>query len=153
MATIMRSANLIVQQEVPLMNLGPFIDLASTGHGRMDLTVTSGNSTPILADVTVTHPITSQTAAITPTIMQPLYFAKHREEGKIRKYGQRANQMQHHFIPLVLETFGAFGPKFLAFLKSLAHKASQGLAVHNRAQIIRYWRMKISACLQRANAR
>jgi hypothetical protein len=119
----------------------------------MDLTVTSGNSTPILADVTVTHPITSQTASITPAMMQPLYFAKHREEGKIRKYGQRANQMQHHFIPLVLETFGAFGPKFSAFLKSLAHRASQGLAVHNRAQIIRYWRMKISACLQRANAR
>ena len=153
MATILKSTNHVVQQEIPLATLGPFMDLASTGSGRMDLTITSGNSTPILADVTITHPIISDRSLITVSMTQPLYFAKHREEAKIRKYSGRAIQINQHFIPLVLETYGAYGPKFSQYIKSLASYAVQNRSFNQRAQLIRYWRMKISACLQRANSR
>jgi hypothetical protein len=113
----------------------------------------TGNSTPTLADVTVTHPIPSQLSNITLPMTLPLHFAKHREEKKIRKYGSRSNQINHQFIPMVLETFGAYGPRFSNYLKSIANQINQSISINQKAQLIRYWRMKISACLQRANAR
>lgn len=57
MSTILRSINLTVRHEVPLIKLGRFMQLASSGSGRVDLTVISGNSIPILANINVTHPI------------------------------------------------------------------------------------------------
>ena len=152
-ASIMRSAYLIVQHEVPLITLGPFRDLASSGSGRMDLTITSGDLTPTLADVTVTHPLISQPIPQDSQMIAPLYFAKKREDAKIRKYSNRAAQIHHHFLPMVLEIYGAYGPKFSTFLKTLAHRVTRQSSPSHRTQLIRLWRMKISASLQRTNAR
>ena len=152
-ASILRSTNLIVQHEVPLATLGPLRDLASTGNERMDLTITSGDLTPTLADVTVTHPLISLPVSNNSQMITPLYFAKRREEAKIRKYGDRAAQIRQLFLPMVLETYGASGPKFSTFLKTLAHRATLQSSPSHKAQLIRFWRMKISACLQRANSR
>ena len=153
MASILRSANLIVQHEVPLSTLGPLRDLDSSGDGRMDLTITSCDSTPLLADVTIIHPIISQINLNSSSVTSPLHFAKHRERAKIRKYGDRVAQLRQQFLPFVLETFGAMGPMLDTYLKKLAHRASRDSMLTQRAQLIRCWRTKISACLQRANAR
>ena len=153
MASILRSVNFIVQHEVPLSSLGPLRDLDDTGDGRMDLVVASGDSTPILADVTVIHPIPSRPIPAGSQMTTPLYFAKYRENAKTTRYGDRATQIHHAFIPMVFETFGAFGPQLNQFLKSIAGRALHGSAQTYRTQLIRFWRVRLSACLQRANAR
>ena len=66
MASIFRSVQLPVQHEVPLQNLGPLRELDTTGTGRMDLIITYSDLPPTLADVTVTHPSSSQLLCILP---------------------------------------------------------------------------------------
>ena len=99
----------MVQYDVPLSSLDPFQDLNVSGNGRMDLVMTSDDSTPILADVTVIHPIPSHQISGDSRLTSPLYFAKYRENAKINRYGNRATQIHHSFIPMVFETFGALG--------------------------------------------
>ena len=152
-ASLLRSVNFEVQHEVPLSSFGLFRDLDTSGNGRMDLTITSGDLAPILADVTITHPIISQSSSVLSAMCSPLYFAKHREATKIRKYGARAAQINNQFVPLVLETNGAMGPAFSSSLKIWAKRAAQFIHPSKSAQIIRFWRIKISTCLQRANAK
>ena len=119
----------------------------------MDLTITSCDSTPLLADVTVIHPIISQINPNSSSVTSPLHFEKHRERAKIRKNRDRFAQLHQQFLPFVLETFGAMGLMLDAYIKKLAHRASRDSMASQRAQLIRCWRTKISACLQRANAR
>ena len=137
-ASLLRSVSFEVQHEVPLSSLGPFRDLDTSGNGRMDLTITSGDLAPILADVTITHPIISQPSPALSTMCSPLYFAKHREATKIRKYGARAAQINNQFVPLVLETYGALGPVFSSSLKIWAKRAAQFIHPSKSAQIIRF---------------
>ena len=153
MASVLKSVNYVVQHEVPLSSLGPLRDLDISGDGRMDLVVTSGDSSPILADGTVIHPIPSSSIPDESKMLTPLYFAKYRENAKTNRYGNRAAQIHHSFIPMVFETFGAFGPQLNTFLKGVAGRAIHGSAQTYRSQLIRFWRMKLSACLQKANAR
>ena len=150
LASIMRSVQLTVQHEVPLANLGPLQALDREGNGRMDLVVTPCDSQPFLADVTITHPAPSQPSTTNQTMYQPLYFAKHHENRKRRKYEEAVRSINSRFVPLALETFGAMGPCFDKCLKSLA--ARQALTDAEKSILMRFWRMKISCCLQKANS-
>lgn len=158
-AGIIRSVQLVVQHEVPLSNLGPLSLLDRFGNGRMDLVVTSGDSQTILADVTITHPAPANSVTITESMQCPLYFAKYQENRKIRKYGETVRRMRNVFIPLALETYGATGPAVTRALQRLATRYFQSNTCGNdpestaRSTLMRYWRTKISCCLQRANAR
>jgi hypothetical protein len=155
----LRSIHLTVQHEVPLINLGPIMSLDASGNGRMDLVITSSDSQSLLADVTVTHPAPADLSSTDQRLLQPLYFARHAEGRKIRRYGEAANRMHHHFSPFAFETYGASGPTFTAYLKSIAaryqHSVSWGSNTDStdRSAIIRFWRTKISCCLQRSNAK
>jgi hypothetical protein len=156
-ASILRSVQLAVQHEVPFEDLGPLSALNGSGSGRMDLVVTSSDLQTLLADVTITHP--SPSGTISQTMQTPLYFAKYQESRKIRRYGDIARQMGHTFAPLALETYGATGPALNRYLRSLANR-HQHLVSRNseedsleKSTLIRYWRTKISCCLQRANAK
>ena len=53
---IIRSTGLIVQQEVPLQNIGPLRSVDTRGDGRVDIVITSSDFQTTLADVTITHP-------------------------------------------------------------------------------------------------
>jgi hypothetical protein len=158
-ASIIRSVQLIVQHEVPLSNLGPLRALDRDGNGRMDLVITGSDSQTLLADVTITHPAPASSVSITQPMLLPLYFAKYQENRKIRKYGDIVRRMHNAFSPFAFETFGASGPFFTKYLKQLASRHFYILLGNNDADItarsvlVRYWRTKISCCLQRANAR
>ena len=158
-ASIMKSVQYTVQHEVNLSNLGPLRSLDTDGSGIMDLVVTSSDSQTLLADVTITHPIPAASTTITEAMLLPLHFAKQQENRKIRRYGELVRLMQHTFSPFAFETFGASGPAFQRHLKYLASRYTQNISGSsenddlNRSTLIRYWRTKISCCLQRANAR
>ena len=158
-ASIMKSTEYTVQHEVPLINLGPLRSLDREGSGIMDLVVTSSDSQTLLADVTITHPIPANPTSITESMLVPFHFAKLQENRKVRRYGEVTQQMHHKFLPIAFETFGATGPAFDKFLKQLAtrHQQNIGWSTDNdmttRSLLIRYWRTKISCCLQRANAK
>ena len=152
---IIRSTGLIVQQEVPLQNIGPLRSLDTRGDGRMDIVITSSDFQTTLADVTITHPSPSH-QSITLNMTRPLYFATAAEERKIRKYDRAARQINNTFIPMALETFGALGREANKFLKKLASRYLRSLPnpeISNRSILMRYWRSKISCTLQRANAK
>jgi hypothetical protein len=148
---------LIVQHEVPFNDLGPLSTLHGSGSGRMDLVVSSSDLQTLLADVTITHPAPSGT--ISESMISPLYFAKYQESRKIRRYGEIVRAMGHAFAPLAIETYGATGPFLNKYLKQLARRYQQ--IIHRNSEedplgnstLIRYWRTKISCCLQKANAR
>ena len=117
--------------------------------------MTSSDFQTTLADVTITHPSPSH-QTITQNMMTPLYFARAAEERKIRKYAQAARDNHHIFIPLALETFGAMGREMEKSLKKLASRYLRTLPsaeISNRSVLMRFWRSKISCCLQKANAK
>jgi hypothetical protein len=156
-ADIIRSTGFIVQQEVPLQNIGPLRSLDTSGEGRMDLVVTSSDSQITLADVTITHPSPSN-QQISDNMTSPLFFARAAEDRKIRKYGRAARENGHRFIPLAIETYGALGKEMDKKLKSLATKYTRSISnqytdITARSTLMRYWRARISCCLQRANAK
>jgi hypothetical protein len=157
-ASIYRSVQLTVQHEVPLQNLGPLISADSNGNGRMDLVVTSSDSTSLLADVTITHPSPSN-QTISQQMLLPLFFAKKAEDRKVRRYGAASRAMNLAFLPMALETFGACGPGLDRELKSLARRIAcfndwhQGTEVSYISTLIRFWRTRISSCLQKCNAK
>lgn len=158
-ASIMRSVQLTVQHEVPLSSLGPLRSLDRDGNGRMDLVVTHSDSQTLLADVTITHPAPANTTSITESMQLPLHFAKHQENRKIRRYGEAVRQMHQKFTPFAFETYGASGPVFSKYLKYLAARHLQLISWSNetdisaRSTLVKYWRTRISCCLQRANAK
>lgn len=158
-ASIIRSVQLTVQHEVPLSNLGPLRSLDRDNNGRMDLVVTYSDSQTLLADVTITHPAPSISTSITQAMQLPLYFAKHQEHRKNRRYGEAVRQMHHQFAPFSFETYGATGPTFSKYLKYLASRHAQLTAISNntdysnRSTLVRYWRTRIACTLQRANSR
>ena len=158
-ASIIRSVQLTVQHEVALSNLGPLRSLDRDGNGRMDLVVTYSDSQTLLADVTITHPNPSTSTSLTEPMQIPLYFAKLQENRKIRRYGETIRLMRHEFAPLAFETYGATGPIFTKYLKRLASRHFQFISLNYetdisaRSTLVRYWRTRISCCLQKANAR
>jgi len=157
-ASIYRSVQFSVQHEVPLQNIGPLISADSNGSGRMDLVVTSSDSTSLLADVTITHPSPSN-QTISQQMLLPLFFAKRAEDRKLRRYGTATRSMNLAFIPMALETFGALGPGLDHELKLLAKRIAQfndwhqGTEISFISTLIRFWRTRISSCLQKCNAK
>jgi hypothetical protein len=157
-ASIYRSVQFSVQHEVPLQNIGPLISADSNGSGRMDLVVTSSDSTSLLADVTITHPSPSN-QTISQQMLLPLFFAKRAEDRKLRRYGSATRSMNLAFIPMALETFGALGPGLDHELKLLAKRIArfndwhQGTEISYISTLIRFWRTRISSCLQKCNAK
>ena len=125
----------------------------------MDLVVTYSDSQTLLADVTITHPNPSTSTSMTEPMQIPLYFAKLQENRKIRRYGETIRLMRHEFAPLAFETYGATGPIFTKYLKRLASRHFQFISLNYetdisaRSTLVRYWRTRISCCLQKANAR
>ena len=126
----------------------------------MDLVITDGDFSTILADVTITHPNPSLNQQISRPMLQQGYFATHRENTKRTKYGPTARVLGAKFIPLVLETLGTFGQSFTKFLKSLsmeffrrATNTDADMERHFSNRLLTLWTNKISCTLQRANAR
>ena len=77
------------------------------------------------ADVSVAHPATATLlgapACAAPAVAsEPLFAAKKREEEKVKIYSGCRAFDGYEVAPVVLETYGGFGPKALAFLRRIA---------------------------------
>ena len=63
------------------------------------------------------------------------------------------------FIPFAFETFGASGTSFDFFLKTLANRYQRLISwnsstdIADKSSLLRFWRARISTCLQKQNAR
>jgi hypothetical protein len=75
-------------------------------------------------DVSVTHPASLSYNTQAADVTKPLATAKTRERAKHVKYDAVAAQDSARFIPLVLESYGAFGREFDSFLSLLGSAAA-----------------------------
>jgi hypothetical protein len=99
-------------------------------HGqklRPDAIITSTISVHRLLylDVSVVHPAAKSYSAQSAFVQKPLAAATTREKRKHRLYDAVARTDQAVFIPLVIESYGAFGREFVGFLSSLASVAAE----------------------------
>ena len=93
-------------------------------------------------------------------MQQPGHFSSYREHHKRTKYQVHSDSIGARFYPLVLETFGFMGPAFHKFLRYVAFEHFERSSNSDpdsedrlKSAVMRLWRFKISAVLQRANAR
>ena len=78
----------------------------------------------VLGDVTVVHPLTGHgVPTVAAAAQRRSAAADAAERRKVVKYGDRPVAAGYAFCPLALETYGAMGPAFFAFLKEAAGRA------------------------------
>ena len=64
---------------------------------------------------------------------------------KKTSYSRAARQINHNFIPFIFETFGASGPSFDVFLKTLANKYQRLISwnsstdIDDKSAVLRCW--------------
>jgi hypothetical protein len=78
-------------------------------------------SIPTHIDVTVIHPATSSYAKKYP---RPLAAVKKREQEKRQLYLHAAQTQGALFFPVIIESFGTFGPGSISFISRLAEEAT-----------------------------
>jgi len=105
-------------------------------------------------DVSVVHPAALSYNPQSASTLKPLAAAKTREKRKHASYDTVARNDHALFVPLVMESFGAFGREFDSFLSSLGSVASEycGLNEREMKRWIRDARRDIAMSLHRGNA-
>jgi hypothetical protein len=101
---------------------------------------------PTLLEVSVTHPSTASNLSKNHSDIYPRSAAKSREREKTSKY----RHLERSVIPIVVETYGAFGPQFTEFLKLIARKKSTSSKSYN--SIFNDLTSSIQCALQRGNS-
>ena len=104
---------------------------------------------PTMVDVSVTHPACE---SLVNTGQKMLACASEREVMKTEKYKNIAANENMQFIPLVLESTGAFGRHLTRNLKSLAMQAEDERVMSQR-EFLQYSRASIAFALHRGNGR
>ena len=128
-------------------------------HGRKirpDAIITSSITTHqvLYLDVSVVHPAATSYNNQAASIHKPLCAAAAREKSKHESYDMVARTDHALFVPLVLESYGAFGREFDSFLSSLGSVAGEycGLTEKEMRRWIRDARRDIAMSLHRGNA-
>ena len=88
----------------------------------------------IYFDISVTHPLNSTIVA--KAANKKLAAAEHKEKIKNAKYLDLCERIDAEFIPIVIETFGGYGPQFNLFLKDLHNIARTNLTLIDGDSII-----------------
>ena len=73
----------------------------------------------VMIDVAIIHP--AAPTYCRSAAASALAASKRREKDKIAKYRDLAREEECRFIPVILETFGSFGPQATNFLKELGN--------------------------------
>ena len=109
-----------------------------------------GNIKKVMLDVMVTAPINSKTNG---KVTEAGTAAEAGYRYKMRKYNELAEQNQHEFQPIIIESTGRIHKKSLKFLKKLLHvkEADQSVKRVN-ARFFRYWLTGFSVTLQKGLA-
>ena len=128
-------------------------------HGRNirpDAIITSTVTSHLVLylDVSVVHPAASSYTSQSASTLKPLAAAMTREKRKHELYDSVARNDHALFVPLVMESYGAFGKEFDSFLSSLGSVAADycGLNEREMKTWIRDARRDIAMSLHRGNA-
>ena len=74
------------------------------------------------------------------------------EKVKTDKYEERCREIDHYFMPMAIEIYGATSKKVESFIDKVVEKAAEINAIPH-AILLSYWRKRISTTLQYYNAR
>ena len=131
--------------------LEPFAYDERDERGRPDATCVSisPHVAPTMVDVSVTHPACDSLVVKGQRI---LACATEREVMKTDKYKNIAANENMEFVPLVLESTGAFGRKLSRNLKQLSMQAEDERVMSQR-EFLHYSRASIAFALHRGNGR
>ena len=102
--TLCHSAGIGTLKEVPVPG------------GRLDIEFLNLSAEITFGDISVTHPPAK--SYLDGAAMTPGYAASEREKRKMGKYRTKITRGSR-IIPLVMETYGTFGKKFLLFLQEV----------------------------------
>jgi hypothetical protein len=112
------------------------------GDKVMDISIVGlrNDVTRVLGDVRITHPIGGSGAVAgmpQPTCAADVKGAAagNAEVEKKAWYGGMAEKRSMDFVPMCVETYGRFGPDFLAFIKEVADKGTSKVATLNHVRI------------------
>jgi len=158
LSSILSSTNCSTQREVPALNVHPNATSSPTNR-RFDLIIRSGATMPISADVSIIHPTPINTRSLSRYSASQGSAALIREQTKRRIYQPLSTQLGMQFIPLILESYGTYGPAFASFLATMSRRASSSSSFCGfgntslAAHLLTDWRRRISCALQKANAR
>uniref|UniRef100_A0A0G4HD04 Uncharacterized protein n=1 Tax=Chromera velia CCMP2878 TaxID=1169474 RepID=A0A0G4HD04_9ALVE len=140
-----------VLEETTFGHLGVTTDsrLTEERNKRVNLFASLSNGDTLLANVSVTFPISSDASRLRTRSKTVRAAAKTKSEEKVRKYAVAARAVGLRFVPLVFETFGRPDRETVSFVKELVSVASSRagfltegelMAVH--AQLTdRYWKI------------
>eukprot|EP00820_Chromera_velia_P026990 Cvel_10710.t1-p1 / transcript=Cvel_10710.t1 / gene=Cvel_10710 / organism=Chromera_velia_CCMP2878 / gene_product=hypothetical protein / transcript_product=hypothetical protein / location=Cvel_scaffold651:60539-61930(+) / protein_length=399 / sequence_SO=supercontig / SO=protein_coding / is_pseudo=false len=147
-----------VLEETTFGHLGVAIDsrFPDRRHKRVDIFASLSTDDTMVADVSVTFPISFDAARLRTRAKTAGAAARTRSEEKIRKYAAAVRSVGLRFIPLVFESFGRPDKETVSFVKELVTVAMNRAGVVSEGSINtvrsrltdRYW--KILGCtLQR----
>ena len=88
----------------------------------------------IYFDVSVTHPLNS--TVVQKAAHKQLAAAEHVEKLKNNKYHKLCQDLGAEFVPLVVESFGGYGPQFNLFLTDLRKIAQTNLTLTDGESLI-----------------
>jgi hypothetical protein len=116
---------------------------------RPDLDIRYLSKHGIYGDISITEPVNSSLTL--NNSKHSLRAAKARENQKINEYGVISEQAGHEFIPLVIESYGAWGSKMVEFFNRVINHASEARSVRKDILAI-YWRRRLAVTLHKAIA-
>ena len=132
-------------------NLEPTFRDIRNARNRPDATLISG--TPLIQstmiDVSIIHP--GSNSYVNNIGQNKLGCASKREKDKINKYQEIAYSEHMKFIPLVMESSGAFGKYFIDFINQLSTQVADQRIMSSK-QFRHYAHSTIAFTLQRGNS-
>jgi hypothetical protein len=122
-----------------------FRDANADDNGRGDFVVTFAGGRRVIGDVRVTNPVTSEVER--GHIKAPGVVVAKAEQEKMRKYLERAREVQCDFMPCVFSTQGEWGQSFKTLFEQLISLQNRDIcpfSTSNRS----YWQRRISVRIQ-----
>jgi hypothetical protein len=131
LASFCKYAQIYVRQEPNDVYRG----IDADNNRRPDLEVKGLLERGIYGDVSITEPVT-------PTLTineakKPLRAAKATEQKKNHRYAAISQEAGYHFYPLVLETYGSWGPRLKDFFDVVINHASEARGIRKDILAVR----------------
>jgi len=145
LASLCRYAEVYVRQEPRDVYRG--VD-ADNGR-RPDLEVRGLLERGIYGDVSITEPVTPGLSI--NQSLKHLRAATTVEQKKSRGYAAISQQAGYHFFPLVLETYGSWGPRLKEFFDIAINHASEARGIRKDILAV-YWRRRLMVSFHKSIA-
>jgi hypothetical protein len=131
--------------------LGEFRTPTHNDNKAADGCIRGLRSKPLNIDVTVWNPTGVNALRRGSGALQHQTIF-HAEKMKTDKYEERCREIDHYFMPMAIEIYGAASKQVESFIDEVVKKAAE-VNVIPHAILLSYWRKRISTTLQFYNAR